>query len=368
MALSRRRTLYLDEPNVGAVEKLFLNRAIDMGYVSTAGPFVNRFENSFARFCGSKKAVSTQSGTSAIHVSLYEANVRAGDEVIVPVLTFVATVNPVLQLGARPVFVDIDSATWNLDIRQVEKAITKKTKAILPVHLFGNPCDMAPLVSLARKHNAVVIEDATESLGATYRSRMTGTIGDFGCFSFNGNKIITTGGGGMVLCRDVKRFEHIHLLVNQARKNNERLFCTEMGFNYRMTNIEAALGLAQMKRLGLFLEQKKLFNHIYKKELGTHKRVHFQTGTDGTIGSWWMSSAIFQNKDAADLQKRLNGKGIPSRRIFMPLTVFPHCSPFATQSFPQAHAIYEQGLCLPSSTLNSAEDIEYACSVIKKML
>src|SRR5690554_5195800 len=209
--------IYLDDPNVGEREKKYLLQAVESNFLSTAGPFVPEFEKQFARYLQAGYCVATQSGTAALHMALYELGIKAGDEVIVPALTFVATVNPVRYVGATPVFVDVDSTTWNMDPEKIEETITPRTRAIIPVHLYGNPCNMEEIMKIAGKYGLFVIEDATESLGALYRGRMTGTIGHIGCFSFNGNKIITTGGGGMIAVKSKERAEHIRFLVNQAR-------------------------------------------------------------------------------------------------------------------------------------------------------
>lgn len=248
----------LDAPSVGELEKQYLSRMIDTGFVSTFGPFVAEFEEKIARYLNVKKAVSTQSGTAALHVALHEAGIGIGDEVIVPALTFVATVNPIVYRGATPVFADVNKDTYNIDPQEIEKAITEKTRAIIPVHLYGNPCNMGAIKEIANKYKLIIIEDAAESLGARYNGKFTATIGDFGCLSFNGNKTITTGGGGMVVSDNVKRINHIKFLVNQARDESVGYYHSEVGFNYRMTNMEAALGLAQMEKLKEFLEKKAL--------------------------------------------------------------------------------------------------------------
>ena len=190
--------LELDAPNVGKLEKEFLAKSIDTGFVSTYGPFVGEFEKKFAAYINMPNAVSTQSGTSAIHAALHELGIKKGDEVIVPALTFVATVNPIFYVGGEPVFVDVDKDTWNITPDEIIKAITPRTKAIIPVHLYGNPCDIVKITEIAAAKNIFVIEDSTESLGATFRGKQTGTFGHLGCFSFNGNMTITTGGGGMI--------------------------------------------------------------------------------------------------------------------------------------------------------------------------
>ncbi|MCL5062032.1 MAG: LegC family aminotransferase [Nitrospirae bacterium] len=363
------KEIYLDAPNIGHLEKEYINRAADSGYVSTVGPYVTEFEEEFAGYLDAKKAVSTQSGTAAIHIALYELGIGSGDEVIVPTLTFIATVNPVVYVGAVPVFVDVDSETWNIDPAQIEKAITEKTKAIIPVHLYGNPCNMDEIMRIAQRYNLRVIEDATESLGAKYRGKYTGTFGDMGCFSFNGNKVITTGGGGMVVGNDEMRLSHIRFLVNQARDETRGYFHPEIGFNYRMTNIEAALGLAQMERLEEFLKKKRLFNSIYKEELKKIESIRFQKEYESADSSNWLTCALFgRDMDIPSLQKVFKAKGIQTRRIFMPLTEFPPYMPYKYADYKNSYFIYEKGLCLPSSTLNSEDDIYHVCRTIKEML
>lgn len=359
----------LDAPNIGRLEKHFLGRAIDTGYISSIGPFVSEFEGKFARYLGAKRAVSTQSGTAAIHVALHELGVGKGDEVIVPALTFVASVTPILYVGAKPVFADVDPVTWNIDPRSIAGLVTRRTKAIIPVHLYGNPCDMRPIMAIARTRRLAVIEDATESLGATYRGAHTGTFGDFGCFSFNGNKVITTGGGGMLVGTNTRRMDHVKFLVNQAREESSGYYHPEVGFNYRMTNVEAALGLAQMERLAGFLARKRAFYAIYRRELGDIPHLRFQEECAGGRSSRWLTCIVFDRPvDLALLQKRLKGDAVPTRRIFMPITEFPHCKACRKGRLAATMRIYERGLCLPGSTLNSDADIRRASAAIRKRL
>lgn len=363
------KTIYLDAPSVGASEKKYLGQAIDAGYVSSVGRFVTEFEKRFARYVGAKRAVSTQSGTSAIHMALHELGIGKGDEVIVPVSTFIASVNPVVYVGAKPVFADIDRTTWNIDPEEIERLITKKTKAIIPVHLYGNPCDMDSIMKIAGKYRLRVIEDATESLGASYRGRHTGMFGDFGCFSFNGNKTITTGGGGMVVGRDVKKMEHIKFLVNQAKDGTNSMYHPEIGFNYRMTNIEAALGLAQLGKVEAFLDKKKYINSIYRKELADVGLVRFQDEYDGSLSSCWLTCISFIKKiNITSLQSKLRKYGIPTRRIFIPITEFPPYKKYAKNDYANAYDLYNSGLCLPSSVLNTKDDIYFTVQKIKEMV
>ncbi|NQS89652.1 LegC family aminotransferase [Patescibacteria group bacterium] len=363
-----KKEIHLDTPNVGDLEKKYLSKAIDDGFVSSVGPCVQKFEGKFAEYLNAKGAVSTQSGTAAIHMALYELGIGEGDEVIVPVLTFIATINPIKYVGAIPVFVDVDINTWNIDYSKVEKKITEKTKAIIPVHFYGNPCNMDEITKIAKKHNLFVIEDATESLGSKYKSKYTGTFGDLGCFSFNGNKIITTGGGGMVVGHDRDRLDHIKFLVNQARDESKGYYHSEIGFNYRMTNIEAALGLAQLERLDDFLAEKKRFNEIYRQELKNIRFIEFQEECDGGESSCWLTCIILKEKiDINDVQKKLKEKGIPTRRVFVPIVEFPPYKRYKQSDCRNSYSIYEKGLCLPSSTVNSEGDIYYVCKVLREL-
>ena len=302
-------------------------------------------------------------------MALYELGIKPHDEVIVPALTFVASVNPVVYMGAHPVFVDVDRDTWNIDPEKISSAITPNTKAIIPVHFYGNPCAMDKIIAIARKHNLSVIEDATESLGALVNGQYTGTIGDIGCFSFNGNKIITTGGGGMIIGGNPQQLEHIRFLINQARDNSRGFYHPEIGFNYRMTNLEAGLGLAQMERLTSFLDKKKEYNDIYRQELSGIEGIAFQKEYKGAQSSWWFSCIFLKNgMDARILQEKLKEKNIPTRRVFMPLLEFPPYQQYKKEEYKNSYEIYERGLCLPSSTLNTSDDIYEVCKAIKEIL
>ena len=359
----------LDSPNLGEIEKKYLCECIDSTFVSTIGPFVSKFEEDFATFVQAPKAVSVQSGTAALHIALIELGIGPGDEVIVPALTFVAAVNPIRYVGATPVFADVDPVTWNISAAEIEKVITPRTKAILPVHIFGNPCNMTDIVRIAKAHNLFVIEDSTESLGATFDGNFTGTIGDIGCFSFNGNKVITTGGGGMVVAQDQERAAHIKFLVNQARDASKGFYHTEVGYNMRMTNLEASLGLAQMERLYEFLSKKKKFNEIYREVLSDIPFIKFQNEPKGGKSTWWFTSVAIKHptKDITAIQQELKEKGIPTRRLFVPVYKFPPYQEFCSNDLMVSEELYKFGLNLPGSTVNKFEDIEYAAKEIKKI-
>ncbi len=367
------KSIFLDAPNLGALEKTYLNQALDSNYVSTAGPFVPEFEEKFSSYLNTGGAVAVQSGTAAIHMSLYELGIKAGDEVIIPAVTFIATVNPIIYVGATPVFVDIDRNSWNIDPSEIRKAITPRTKAIIPVHLYGNPCDMGEIMDIAREHGLNVIEDATESLGATLGGKATGTFGDMGCFSFNGNKVITTGGGGMVTTANPERAEHIKFLVNQARDGNrDYYYHPEIGFNNRMTNLEAALGLAQFQRVSEFLLKKRDFFREYQRVFEGDERLSLQRELPGAVSSVWMSSVRFNSLKTGlkvpELMVKLKEKGIPCRRIFQPLFESPPYQKYKTGDYPNSYELFDNGINLPSSTLNSVVDIRYTADTLMEIL
>ena len=355
----------LDAPNLGELEKEALVRCIDSGYVSTFGPFVSEFESRFSDFLGVRSAVAVQSGSEGLFLTLLQAGVGPGDEVILPVMSFVASANPVVRLGARPVFVDVDPSTWNIDPEAVESAITDRTKVILPVHLYGNPCDMERIMAVAAHHGCVVVEDAAESLGASFGSTMTGAFGKFGVFSFNGNKIITTGGGGAVVVEDASDEAHIRHLINQARDVAKGYYHTEIGYNLSMTNLEASLGLAQLARLSAFLDRKRDHARRYREGFSVVPTVTLQEESAGARSSWWLTSVkVSSERDISDIQTGLRAKGVPTRRLFPPIVEFPPYRQYATDVYPHACDLYDRGLNLPSSTVNGEREIEHVIAAL----
>ena len=258
--------------------------------------------------------------------------------------------------------------TWNIDPGKIREAITDKTKAIIPVHLYGNPCDMTAIAEIAEEFHLYVIEDATESLGAAFSGKHTGDFGDFGCFSFNGNKLITTGGGGIVIGNNADKVEHIRYLANQSKDRDRPGFHSEIGFNYRMTNVEAALGLAQFEKMGQFLKKKKVFREIYQKILGGLSHVRFQDEYNDASGSCWFTCIVVDKGiEIVNLMQRLQEKNIPTRRIFLPLNEMPYLKQYST-TCSNSYEIYNSGICLPGSTLNEEKDIEEVALVIREVL
>jgi len=351
--------LQLDFGNIGEHERAIVNEALLKGMVSTATPQITEFEQKLAEYLGMPDAVATNSCTAALHLALLVCGIGPGDEVIVPATTFVATANAVCHSGAKPVFVDVDLETWNIDPELVEEAVTTNTKAIIPVHLYGNPCNMGALFEIAKRYSLYIIEDAAESLGAIYQERQTGTIGDVGCFSFNGNKTMTTSGGGLLISNDPEKIARARCLSLQGkdRYGNQ----VDIGYNYKMTGLAASLGLAQFDRLQGFLDKKKAFRFIYFNSID----AILQKATRNSDPSWWFTACLFK-RDAEDIQKRLSALAIPTRRVFEPI---PYMLPYREHGdYPNASYLYQHGLCLPCSTLNTLEDIDRVCEGIRGIL
>lgn len=361
----------LDAPNIGELEKQYVLRALESGYVSSVGPLVGEFEERFAAYVGARYAVATVNGTAAIHLALRLLEIGPGDEVIVPSLTFIATANPVVYLGATPVVVDVDPLTWNIDPGEVERAVTGRTRAVIPVHLYGNPADMSRLMDIARRHGLYVIEDAAEALGALYDGRHVGTFGDIGVFSFNGNKVITAGGGGMLVTNDPDLAARARLLVNQGRsiETLEYEHC-EIGYNYRLTNLQAALGLAQMERLEQFLNAKRRNAAFYRELLQGVPGLDWQQELPGGRSSWWMFSILIDpgiyGRDRHAVADELRAAGIQVRPLFLPLTRQPVYAGYGLKACPAAEFLHWRGLNLPSTSFLTEEDVRYVCQVLLK--
>ncbi|NPV27612.1 MAG: LegC family aminotransferase [Firmicutes bacterium] len=365
----REWRILLDSPNISELEKEYVLCALESGYVSSIGPLVSEFEERFARYVGAQYAVATVNGTAAIHLALRLLGIGPGDEVIVPALTFIATVNPVVYVGATPVVVDVDPLTWNIDPDEVERVITHRTRAIIPVHLYGNPADMSRLTDIAHRYGLYVIEDAAEALGSTYEGRHVGTFGDIGVFSFNGNKVITTGGGGMLVTNNPELAARARLLVNQGRNSDATEYeHLEVGYNYRLTNIQAALGLAQMERLEQFLDVKRRNAALYRELLQNVPGLKWQQELPEGRSSWWMFSVVVDpdrfGKDRYAVAEKLRKAGIQVRPLFLPLSRQPAYAQYKLKACPVAELLHERGLNLPSASFLTEDDIQYVCQVI----
>jgi perosamine synthetase len=358
------------EPEIGEEELKNVVEAVKSGWVSSRGKFIEEFENSFAKYIGVKYGVATSNGTAALHLALAALNIGEGDEVIVPDLTFAATINSVIYVGAKPVIVDVNPDYWCIDPDKLEKAITPNTKAIIPVHLYGHPCDMDAIMEIASKHNLYVVEDAAEAHGAEYKGRKVGSFGHISCFSFYGNKIITTGEGGMCLTNDRELAEKIRILRDHGMNPVKRYWHDVVGFNYRMTNLQAALGLAQLSKIERFIEKKREIAKIYADELSSIEGIVLHPEMPWARCVYWLYSILIDEgkvKATRDkLAEKLEKDGIETRNFFYPLHEMPIYRKYADFTYPTSSKISKQGLNLPSSVKLSEEDVKYIAQKIKE--
>ena len=362
----------VNEPVITDAAKRYVIEAMESGWVSSAGKYIDQFEEKFAKYLGVKHAVTTTSGTSALHVGLLAMGIGEGDEVIVPNFTMIASVFAVIHAGAKPVFVDCESDTFTIDISGIEEKITKNTKAVMPVHIYGHPVDMDPLLALAKRHNLQVIEDAAEVHGARYKGRLCGSIGDVSCFSFYGNKIITTGEGGMIVTDDDMIASHARSLKDLAHSPQKRFTHEEVGYNFRMTNLQAACGLGQLESIEKFLEKKQWMAREYEKRLQGIPGLRLPVTKEWAENVYWMYAVLLEegfplSRDA--LREALKEKGVDTRDFFQPCSSQPalrHLSQ-TEESFPVTEHIAERGLYLPSGLALTKEQIEYVCEAIREV-
>jgi len=342
----------------------------EIDYVTDAvrGKYINMFEQKFAEFCGVKHAVTTSNGTAAIHLVLEVLGIKEGDEVIIPDLTFVATANAVKYTGATPVLVDIDPYNLCISPESIEKAITDKTKVIMPVHLYGHPADMESINKIAEKHNLLVIEDAAEAHGASIKGKKVGGWGICGTFSFYGNKNITSGEGGMITTNDQNLYERCMFLRDHAMSKDKRYWHDEVGFNYRMTNLQAALGYAQLERVNELLLKKKQIFKMYEKHLVDQPKIKLNRTNDWAENTFWQICVEIEGYDLKmrdELMMKLKEKSVDSRPYFYPMSDMPM---YKSADTPVTHDVYQRGICLPTYFDLSDNDIRYICEVLVELI
>ncbi len=358
------KRISIANPVFNGNEKKYLMECIDTGWVSANGRFVKEFEQQFAKFCGCKYAISCSNGTVSLHLILLAMGIGPGDEVIMPTLTYIATANAVRYCGAKPVFVDSDEGTFNMDPAKIEEKITSHTKAIMPVHLYGLPAEMDTIMNIADKHDIPVVEDAAEAHGAEYKGKKVGQFGLAASFSFFGNKIITSGEGGMVVTNDKELFERMKLLKGQAVSPEKRYWHIDVGYNYRMTNMQAAVGLGQLENIGWHMEQRKRVADLYKRYLSDYSEyVRLQEEPQNCKSVYWMSNAVLSDqvqRERDNIMEDMEKRGIEMRPIFYPMHIMPPY--FDTEvSFPTAEKIAARGISLPSHAGLREKDIQYVC-------
>jgi len=358
------------EPTLQGNERKYVLDCLDSNWISSAGKYIGAFEEAFAHFCGVKHAIATNNGTTALHLALVALGLQPGDEVIVPTVTYIATANAVRYCGATPVLVDVEPGTLNIDPVAVEQRITAKTKGIIPVHLYGQPADMVTINRLARKHNLWVIEDAAEAHGAEVNGQRVGSLGTCGTFSFFGNKIVTTGEGGMVTTNDDELAQRLRLFRGQGMDLKRRYWFPVIGYNYRMTNIQAAIGLAQMESIEQALSFRRELAGWYNAELADlADHLILPEPVDSTTHVYWMYNVFIASGGAARrdaLMKWMDEEGIETRPVFYPMHVLP---PYAEErSYPVADTWSQRGINLPTHQGLTRADVRRIASVLRNAL
>lgn len=357
-------------PDLSGNESAYVNECLRSTWISSNGPFIGKFEASIANYTNTRHAIATCNGTVALHLALTGLGVGPGDEVIVPSLTFVATANAVVYCGATPVFADSERDTWCLSVPSVARLLSPRTRAVIPVHLYGHPCDMGPLLDLAQRKGLWVIEDCAEALGATYEGRPIGSFGTASTFSFYGNKLITTGEGGMVVAQDDQLAERLRLLRGQGMDPQRRYWHPIVGFNYRMTNVAAALGLAQMERIDRLLYDRKQVAAWYNERLGDLSSLRLPMEAVAASSAFWMYSVLASNNAWRDsLMADLAKKGIETRPFFYPVHEFPMYRDCRNDNnCPIARELSYRGLSLPTSSYLKEQDIDVITREVRDLV
>ncbi len=366
-----RNKIYLSSPHMSdeGYEMQYLKEAFDTNWIAPLGKNVDKFEKELAVMVGVKSAAALSSGTAAIHLALKAAGVGVGDIVFCQSLTFSATANPIIYQNAIPVFIDSDYETWNMSPVALEKAFERyQPKAVMVVHLYGLSADMDKIVEICKKHNVALIEDAAESFGTLYKGKHTGTIGNYGVFSFNGNKIITTSGGGMLVSDNEERISKVRFWATQSRDAARHYQHSELGFNYRMSNVVAGIGRGQLKVLDQRIRKKREIFEFYKRELGELDGVEMMPVNEWNEPNYWLSCITLSGDiRPSDIMEALEKENIESRPIWKPMHMQPF---FAKCDFIGEHVskeIFENGVCLPSDTKMSDEDLDRIVKIIKSL-
>lgn len=358
----------VSQPSITSIEINYVTRAVKSGWVSSIGEFIESFERGFACFCGVADAVSVSNGTCALHLSLVAHNIGPGDEVIVPDLSFIATANAVLMSGATPVFADIQPETLCLDPTEIERRLSPRTRAIIPVHLYGHPADMRAIETIAERHGLVVIEDAAEAHGAEIDGAKVGGFGRCAAFSFYGNKNMTTGEGGMITTNDARLAQRCRSLRDHAMSTTRRYWHEEPGYNYRLTNLQAALGCAQLERADELAQGRGEICAWYREALSDLGGARFNRATALAKPAYWLACLEIdglRDERRAILMRNLRQRGVDTRPYFYPMSAMPY---FEAAETPVAHAIAEKGLNLPTYLGLSRADVVRICDIVREEL
>lgn len=366
------RIIPVCEPTLIGNEHKYVNDCLNSNWISSAGKYISLFESRFAEVCGAKYGVSCSNGTTALHLALMVYGIGEGDEVIIPDFTMIATANAVKYTGAQPVFVDAELETWNIDVTKVEAKITGKTKAIIPVHTYGHPCNLDAIQVLAKKYNLIVIEDAAEAHGAEYKGRKIGSISDVTCFSFYANKIISTGEGGMITTNNKEFYEKAIIIRDHAFSEEMHFWHKYLGYNYRMTNLQAAIGLAQVENFDELVNRRIRNARYYMSVLENIPGITFPTQQDQVKNVFWMFSVLINeeskiNRD--DLRYWLAENGVETRTFFIPMHLQPvYYNQQHDNEYPNAEYLCKHGMYLPSSGNLSTHTIDLIAKLIRDVM
>lgn len=371
------KRIYLSSPHMSSegFEQKYVKEAFDTNWIAPLGENVNKFEEELARYVGSKNAAALSAGTAAIHMAFKALDVKEDDIVFCSSLTFSATANPIIYQNATPVFIDSEKETWNMDPKALEKAFEKypNPKAVIVVHLYGTPAKIEEIKEICDKHNVPLVEDAAESLGATYNGKQTGTFGKFGVYSFNGNKIITTSGGGMLVSDDEESIAKVRFWSTQSREKARHYEHKEIGYNYRMSNIVAGIGRGQLKVLDKRIEQKTNIYNTYKEGFKDIKEIEMQPIPENTKPNHWLSVITLKENSKVkplDFMEALDKENIESRPVWKPMhmqPVFEKYDFIKVADKPISEDLFERGVCLPSDTKMTKEEQEVVINTIKKL-
>lgn len=363
----------VNSPVITEDSKRLVTEALDTGWISSAGPYIEKFEKEFAKYIGVKHAISVNTGTAALHIALIALGIKEGDEVIVPAFTMAASWMAIMHLGAKPIFVDVDQDTYTINPDLIESAITAKTKAIMPVHIYGHPADMDKVIEIAKKHNLSIIEDAAEAHGATYKGTMVGGIGDINAFSFYANKIITTGEGGMCTTNSDKLAAIARKMKDLSHSQAKRFIHDDLGYNYRMTSLQAALGSGQLKHVDEFLSTKTHMAKLYEEGLRDVPGITLPITKSWATHVYWMYAILIDDSKFGmskdEFRANLLEKGIDTRDFFYA----PSTQPALTErglgggSFPVTERLAKDGCYLPSGLAITDEQIKTVCETIKSI-
>jgi dTDP-4-amino-4,6-dideoxygalactose transaminase len=367
------KRIYLSSPHMSneGYEKKYIKESFDSNWIAPAGPNLENFEKEICQKVGINYSVALSSGTAAIHMALKASGIKEGDIVICQSFTFSATANPIIYEKAIPVFIDSDFETWNINPKNLEEALIKypDAKALIIVHLYGLTCNMDEIMKLCKKHNVILIEDAAESLGSTYKGKHTGTFGDYGVFSFNGNKIITTSGGGILVSNNQERIEKVRFWSTQSRDKALHYQHSELGYNYRMSNISAGIGRGQLKVLNQRIEKRNQIFNYYKKNLGKNRNIEFMPINNWNKPNCWLSCMILKNNLKPEkLIRTLEKHNIESRPLWKPMHLQPFFKNFDYIGGRVSETLFEKGICLPSDSKLSNNELKRIVKIIKDFL